>query len=286
LNLQSVAIAAANLTFRAERFEAVELADHALGRWLEAGRALDAAWRTELRTPAPRADSTVGAGTVDDRLLAESLASEMPVRIAAAVFSDLDGRCGVRHAAPIARHLLAILLDIKRTLLQGILDGSQPLGALYRMDRFRKRCERWCDLLLSRLPDHPAVADLAVDRRRFFDHRVQMQTEPVNPLRQTLILAGMSKAFSREPASPKRGELISAFAAATDSLLATPLNQARPLRTIGSDTASIKNLKFPAVASPDPSPPESILNMRFRRLLNLGRDRQPPFTTDDRAGLE
>lgn len=274
MNLQSVAVSAASLAFRGECADAWLISDQNLGRCLHAARALNAAWRSaSARLPAdPR--QPVADDERPHTLLAEVLVAEMPVRIAAAIVSAHDRQRPLRHAEPIVRHVLELLLANKRNLLHQALNGAQPLGALFRLDRLRRRCERWTDCLLARLPDHAAVDEQAIDRRRVGEHRLQMRGTSRGPACEALVRAGMGRAFAQELAAPERGELLQDFRAALEALV--------PEKSRDGGSSRRSHSEFFVLEPPRRSRPaeqsarDDSLSLRFRRLMDFGRDRRTP----------
>ncbi len=96
----------------------------------------------------------------------EVLISEIPVRVAASILVARDARRGQTNAGPFARHLLLDHLQAKHSVLSTVLDGAQPLGALLRLNRLRRRTEHWTDLLLASRALGDAAAEFAIDRAR------------------------------------------------------------------------------------------------------------------------
>lgn len=82
-------------------------------------------------------------------LAEELLVSELAARVGAAVFVACDARRGSPSAGPFGRHVLLDQLQAKHAVFARLLDGAQPLGALLRLNRLRRRIEHWADLLLA-----------------------------------------------------------------------------------------------------------------------------------------
>lgn len=117
-------------------------------------------------------DECGGAGTegMRQRLLGlaeEVLVAELPVRVCAAVLTARDARQGGHRCSPFARHALLDVLQAKQNVLSRVLNAPQPLGALLRLNRLRRRTERWIDLLLANRALGGAGREFAIEEARW-----------------------------------------------------------------------------------------------------------------------
>lgn len=127
-------------------------------------------------------------------LAEEILVSEIQVRVAAAILVARDARLGQTVAGPFARHVLLDHLQAKQSVLSTLLNGVQPLGALLRLNRLRRRTEHWIDMLLSNPLFGDSAAEFAIDRERM--ERFREEAGPTPSLTaQRLLVVGLRQAM-------------------------------------------------------------------------------------------
>jgi hypothetical protein len=128
-------------------------------------------WRTQL-DELRRQSSTGGDDFAADcrNLTEEMLVSELLTRTWTAILAASDQRCDHVHAEPIGRHVLVGLLELRIELLTFVTSQALfPLGTLVTIDRLRRRCDRWSDLLIGELARNYDVLEFAPDRQRAAD---------------------------------------------------------------------------------------------------------------------
>lgn len=127
-------------------------------------------------------------------LAEEILVSEIQVRVAAAILAARDARHCQTLAGPFARHVLLDHLQAKQSVLSTLLNGVQPLGALLRLNRLRRRTEHWIDLLLANPLFGEAAAEFAIDSARM--ERFREEAGPTPSLTaQRLLVVGLRQAM-------------------------------------------------------------------------------------------
>jgi hypothetical protein len=123
-------------------------------------------WYRLFRTSGQAAKPQASAA----ELVQEVLASELLTRIFLATCTGHDRASGRSELEPVAQSVFRSHLEARHSALERMVHGPGiDLGAAVECNRFRRRVERWTDLLLSRLADHCDVAQLAFDPLRAED---------------------------------------------------------------------------------------------------------------------
>lgn len=100
-------------------------------------------------------------------VLSEIFVSDLLTRVWATVLSAADLHRGQERAAPIVRHTFKGQVEARHRASQLILSGLRvPVAELARIDRLRRKCERWSDLLIGHL-----VLNYQLDEFAFEGHR-------------------------------------------------------------------------------------------------------------------
>ncbi|HLA85803.1 MAG TPA: hypothetical protein VJL29_13515 [Thermoguttaceae bacterium] len=102
--------------------------------------------------------------------LEEVLAGEVLTRVFGAVVTAYDARRKSDQAEPIARSIMIGHLEARNRVLR-FLVGGQGIDAeeAFRLNRLRRRTERWSDMLVGYLHDLIDVDQFAVDPQRALD---------------------------------------------------------------------------------------------------------------------
>ncbi len=119
------------------------------------GRMLD--WLRRLEALSAEAESTSS-----DRhpaiweaarpMVDEILVTDILTRVWATVLAASDLNRGSRDATPIARHTFDGQLDVRNRALRLVLHDLQiPVSEVARVDRLRRKAERWTDILIGHL---------------------------------------------------------------------------------------------------------------------------------------
>ena len=103
-------------------------------------------------------------------LLNEVFVSEILTRVWAAVLTASDQRRDQKLAGPIARHTVSSHIEARHRAMTLMVDGPQiSLTELARVDRVRRKAERWTDLLLGHLILNYGMHELAFEPDRATD---------------------------------------------------------------------------------------------------------------------
>ncbi len=127
----------------------------------------------------------------------EVLASELLTRVFAATCAGHDRFSGHEELEPVAHSILLGHLEARNGALQWMLSGQgADLGMAVDCNRFRRRVERWTDLLLGRLAAYCNPATLAFDAERALDFAEDFSTSRGNSeLAWNLAIASMRTSF-------------------------------------------------------------------------------------------
>lgn len=111
-------------------------------------------------------------------LLDEILLSETLTRVWAAVGRAFDRHRGANEVDPVTRSVLIGHLEARNRALQMIVFG-QGLGAeeAVKLNRLRRRVERWTDLMLGYVCVDHTAAEFAFDRGRALDFAEDLRYE-------------------------------------------------------------------------------------------------------------
>jgi hypothetical protein len=178
---------AASVAAHSEELSATEGPDAAtLHRvWKRAVRCLRA-WREELihrATPS---------------LYAEIFSAELPIRVwcTAIAASERQVR-GSGSAAAVAGKINSELLELRCLALQALAaDHGLTTSEAAMLDRFRRRCERWCDAMLGPIIGRTGVTDFAFRPDRASDFAEQFSADPRGTATWPLVAAGLRLAFA------------------------------------------------------------------------------------------
>lgn len=177
------------------------LPDESLQAYWSHSRNRHAVWRKafeRIRTPEEREFLS--------SLIEEVFVTEMLTRIWAGILTACDRRRRIRQAEPIARSIFVDHLECRCRAMQLLVhDSSISSTELARIDRFRRRSERWTDALLAYVIRQGDVSEFAFDSRRAREFADDAGTREIvfghGNLPQFL-LAGLRFAFANIP--PKR----------------------------------------------------------------------------------
>jgi hypothetical protein len=172
-----------------------EIAPRMLFDYTSASRRRSRLWWELLRKPCTD-DEWNGRRQVLLSLAEEILVAELGARVGAAVLVANDARRGCTAAGPFGRHVLLDVLQAKHSVLTTLLEGVQPLGALLRLNRLRRRTEHWSDLLLAQSGLGGCGAEFACDRDRWQRFRDESSTGGGDSLTsQQLLLISLRQAM-------------------------------------------------------------------------------------------
>ena len=182
-----------------------------LNRYWSYSKARERKWAAGLdafrvRLHAADADGRDAIWNEVEPSLADVLISEIVTRVWGAILTACDMRSGETEGEPVARNVLAGHLEICRRVLQFLVDApGVNVEQLARIDRLRRRTERWTDLLLGHVVHSYGVCDFAVDPARALDFGTGQVAETGSPtarLSWQFLSIGLRAAFPDLPATP------------------------------------------------------------------------------------
>ena len=139
-------------------------------------------------------------------VLEEIFVSEVLTRVWGAALTARDQAQGTQITEPIARHVLLGQLDARKRALQLLVtDTTLGLEHLAKIDRIRRRVERWTDLLLGHLVESYQVDDFAFDpvrAREFGAQQLLQSCERPRDQVWVLLLVGLRMAFPESDVTP------------------------------------------------------------------------------------
>jgi hypothetical protein len=142
------------------------------------------AWRAELqRAPSPF-------------LYAEFFAAELPLRVWCAAVAEGKSR-GESHGAAVAAKINGELLAFRCLMLQALsADVGLSKSEAAAVDRFRRRCERWCDMLLGPVVFRTGAADSTFQPDRAFEFGERFTGNLAGKASWQLMMAGLRLSFT------------------------------------------------------------------------------------------
>jgi hypothetical protein len=136
----------------------------------------------------------------------EILTGEILARVWCGVLAAFDARRGVDHAEPVARSVLVGHLEVRcRTLSLLSTAREIPLGGLAELNRQRRLCERWTDLLLAEFAHQTDLSALAHEPERLREFAVDVPREAgggYSRMRQALVQTSLRSTFHRPAPLP------------------------------------------------------------------------------------
>lgn len=133
-------------------------------------------------------------------ILRDVFAAEMVNRVWGAVLTARSQRTGDDHCRETARQILVLQLQVRQRALQLLVDGfTAQASHVAAIDRWRRKAERWTDLLLGEMVLRDDVPEFACEPRRSREFGVdyfQNQTHAAQLCTWQLIAAGMRTAFA------------------------------------------------------------------------------------------
>lgn len=118
--------------------------------------------------------------------LEEILISEVLTRVWTAIAIGRDRFRGTGEFEPVARSVLAGHLEARHRTLHLMVHGQgYSIEEAVALNRLRRKCERWNDLLLSRLNHEANVAEFAFDLSRVHECSLDLQDDRRHGLTNT-----------------------------------------------------------------------------------------------------
>jgi len=240
--------------------------DHLVGFWV-ASRGLANHWLHALNEW-PEAVQMESDWAAMIALGAEILTGEMLLRLWCTALSIQDKQAGQTNARAVLDLVILNIQHARHRLLNVLLEDPAEFAEL---DRLRRRCERWTDLLLGPLVVRYGHAQYAQDARRAWDYGEDAVESAASEVAARMMRSGFLTAFdgsfSRQPLP---GEHWSALIAGIDRHAAGILGPRWPARwhEPSSEPASVPDF---AVDADNHLPNETAFVRSLRRL----RDRRP-----------
>ncbi len=209
MNLRNIAELSALVAVRSGHIiqTAEPFPDEMLTNYLQHARDLDRFWRTGLELASHDNPETPSRNEEIELILSEILVSEILSRVWTAVVCVTESRSNLVCAEPIVRHVHVAMLECRYRALKIVVDGTAlPLGILTRVDRLRRKCERWSDLLIGHIGSRYDVFEFAVDIGRaeeFSRDFVSGHRHDVQAL-WTLVMSSLKQTFPRQEVGPNR----------------------------------------------------------------------------------
>jgi hypothetical protein len=151
------------------------LPEDALQRYFSCSHARARAWMTIIDAY-PRAVQKASnehrqrVWDATEPMIVDVLSTELITRLWGAVLIAKDRAAGRFDAEPVARDALLVHLDARHKVLRLLVDGPfVTLEQTARLDRLRRRIERWTDLLLGHILRKQPLGDFAFDFERSLD---------------------------------------------------------------------------------------------------------------------
>jgi hypothetical protein len=133
-------------------------------------------------------------------VLEEILASELLTRIWTATAAAYDQARGDQNLEPVARNIFSGHLEARRRLLALLADGRAiELQRAVELNRFRRRVERWGDMLLAHLADSVEIAEFSFEPERAHDFAEDLDRQAAQAERRftcQLVLASLRASFA------------------------------------------------------------------------------------------
>jgi hypothetical protein len=132
----------------------------------------------------------------------EILVSEILTRVWATVLTAADLNRGTRETTSIARHTFNGHLDVRnRAVRLALHELRLPLGELARVDRLRRKTERWTDILIGHLVLNFQVDEFAFEAERAVEFGEGQLRDILRATDEPLwefVMTGIRLAFSQQ----------------------------------------------------------------------------------------
>lgn len=131
----------------------------------------------------------------------EILVSEMTTRTWTAIYYVHSLNHKNQEGLRLVRQALHWHIDARQFALQRLIDEHHPkeLSGLLRLDRLRRRVERWTDFLVGTITRHGVALHLAFDPDRCRNNAQSIQDSPASEAVWPLTIAGLTRSFSTTP---------------------------------------------------------------------------------------
>lgn len=167
--------------------QGLSIDDPPLFDWWASQRQLAADWQLQL-------DGLLAAPVLPRiaALSAEICAADTVARILGTTFAAVDRTRGLAEYRAIADHVVLTIQQQRVRVLTAVVAAGEPLAAA---DRFRRRCERWTDLLIGPTLVRFGTAAFAYDARRSWEFGEDFDLDPQAELMQRIVQPTLRSAF-------------------------------------------------------------------------------------------
>lgn len=187
-----------------------------------------------------------------EEVAAQVFTTEMLARVWGTILASIDRRTGRQDLTRIAANSVSGLLQIRQRLLTQLLKQNVSGSWAADLDRLRRRCDRWTDLLIGNICGGEEVFQFAfdADRAKDFAEEAAESGTTTRPV-EYLIAAGVRLSFLGQ--LPNVTLDSPAFAALTQSVLTSVPEQAfeedgtLPSRRLRADGPSDLNSLIPGL---------------------------------------
>ncbi len=171
----------------------------------ECSRSLELQWTKTL-------DEWTDAGKFDiaqlERLAPRVFACELVVRTWSTVLARLDLQCHSRDLTTLARNVVNGLLRVRNRILSRLLSVPEVHQTrVLRLDRLRRRFDRWTDLLVGQVALNCDCVEFAFNRDRARDFGEDATLGSAQIAAEQFVCAGLRLAFVQHLASEPVREL-------------------------------------------------------------------------------
>jgi hypothetical protein len=134
-------------------------------------------------------------------LAEEIMVAEMPARVWTAAFYVHCLHHRNSEGMRLVRQALQWHVEARQATLQQLVDdyNRTEISGLLRLDRLRRRIERWTDFLIGTITRHGVALHLAFDPDRCRNNAESMQDAPTAEAVWPLTIAGLTRSFSTTP---------------------------------------------------------------------------------------
>ena len=171
--------------------------DAALFDLWQAVRNVAGEWQRRLQQLDRHREANWARTWCDDltRLGHEVFAAELLFRVWGTILAAQDKRRDAIVARPILDHVVFLVQHARSKVMELVVHAGEPVAAL---DRFRRRCERWTDMLIGPVLARYGTAAYAQDARRAWEFGEELLESENVPGAEQLREAGYRTAFSED----------------------------------------------------------------------------------------
>lgn len=166
------------------------LSDTALFELWTCTRAISRQWCQRLSKSPNASQSSDSAGDISSAY--EILATDLTLRVYATVALDRESAGTIQSVRPVFDHVIQQLSHPRRKVLDLV---STQVSTDNRIDLFRRRCERWTDLLIGPWIVKSGMTAYAFDPRRAWDYGEDSAMSPGSIWRESLLAPSFRSAF-------------------------------------------------------------------------------------------